>query len=88
MKGYIQVYTGDGKGKTSAALGLAVRALGRGKRVCIVQFMKGMETGELLFFAQIPGIVIKQFGSGKFVSAAGDEEKKLAGEALEFAREQ
>jgi cob(I)alamin adenosyltransferase len=40
MEGYIQVYTGDGKGKTTAAIGLAVRALGAGLRVCIIQFMK------------------------------------------------
>ncbi|MEM3395921.1 MAG: cob(I)yrinic acid a,c-diamide adenosyltransferase [Thermoplasmata archaeon] len=88
MKGYIQVYTGDGKGKTSAALGLAVRALGRGKKVCIVQFMKGMETGEVLFFERIPGIVIQQFGSGEFVKTAIEEEKKLAHQALDHAREQ
>jgi cob(I)alamin adenosyltransferase len=46
-KGYVQVYTGDGKGKTTAALGLAFRALGRGFKVIMVQFLKGMYTGEL-----------------------------------------
>lgn len=39
-KGYIHVYTGDGKGKTTAAIGLAIRAVGAGKKVCILQFMK------------------------------------------------
>ena len=45
-KGYIQIYTGEGKGKTTAALGLSFRAAGRGKRVLFVQFLKGMKTGE------------------------------------------
>lgn len=88
MRGYIHVYTGDGKGKTSAALGLAVRALGRGKKICMVQFLKGMETGELLFFEGKPGIVIKQFGTGKFGMERDENEKKLAVQALNYAREQ
>lgn len=87
MRGYIQVYTGDGKGKTSAALGLAVRALGRKKRVCIVQFMKGLETGEVLFFQDVKGVEIKQFGSGNFVFELA-QERELAKKGLEYAREQ
>ncbi|MDD3926237.1 MAG: cob(I)yrinic acid a,c-diamide adenosyltransferase [bacterium] len=46
--GLVQVYTGNGKGKTTAALGLALRAWGRGVRVCLIQFFKTRETGELL----------------------------------------
>lgn len=46
MKGYIEVYTGDGKGKTTAAIGLAVRAVGAGKKVCFIQFMKSMAYSE------------------------------------------
>jgi cob(I)alamin adenosyltransferase len=46
-KGYVQVYTGAGKGKTTAALGLGLRAVGRGFKVLMVQFLKGAETGEL-----------------------------------------
>jgi len=87
MRGYIQLYTGDGKGKTSAALGLAVRALGRKKRVCIVQFMKGLETGEVLFFQDVKGVEIKQFGSGNFVFELA-QERELAKKGLEYAREQ
>ena len=47
MKGYVQVYTGDGKGKTTAAIGLAVRAVGAGLKVFIGQFVKGMHYSEL-----------------------------------------
>ncbi|HPZ63933.1 MAG TPA: cob(I)yrinic acid a,c-diamide adenosyltransferase, partial [Halanaerobiales bacterium] len=43
----IHIYTGDGKGKTTAAIGLAIRAAGHGKRIFFVQFLKGRETGEL-----------------------------------------
>lgn len=46
-KGLVQVYTGDGKGKTTAALGQGLRACGRGLKVCMVQFLKGGDTGEL-----------------------------------------
>ncbi len=46
-KGYVQVYTGDGKGKTTAALGLGLRAVGRGLKVIMIQFLKGTFTGEL-----------------------------------------
>ena len=47
MSGLIHIYCGDGKGKTTAALGLSLRAAGRGMQVCIVQFLKSTETGEL-----------------------------------------
>ncbi|HDY87083.1 MAG TPA: cob(I)yrinic acid a,c-diamide adenosyltransferase, partial [bacterium] len=47
MKGYIQVYTGKGKGKTTAALGLALRAAGAGMKIFIAQFVKGREYSEL-----------------------------------------
>lgn len=46
-KGYIQVYTGNGKGKTTAAFGLAIRAFGDGMKVYIIQFLKSSATGEL-----------------------------------------
>ena len=47
MKGYIHIYTGEGKGKTTASLGLALRALGAGKKVCIIQFIKNGEFSEV-----------------------------------------
>ena len=54
----IHIYTGDGKGKTTAALGLALRAAGRGKKVVIVQFMKGADTGELRSLSLLPGVTV------------------------------
>jgi len=66
--GLVQVYTGDGKGKTTAALGLALRAAGRGYRVFIGQFMKAQDCGELHSLARLaPEIVIEQFGRPEFV---------------------
>jgi cob(I)alamin adenosyltransferase len=67
MKGLIQVYTGNGKGKTTAALGQALRAAGRNKKVLIVQFMKKWDYGELHSLKQIPQITIKTFGTKDFV---------------------
>lgn len=62
-RGYVHVYTGNGKGKTTAALGLAFRAMGRGLRSYIAQFMKGIEYGELAAAKQVaPWIIIDQFG--------------------------
>lgn len=58
MSGLIHIYTGDGKGKSTAAFGLALRAAGWGKRVLIVQFFKGRDCGELRAFAQLPQITI------------------------------
>ena len=56
-KGLIQVYTGDGKGKTTAALGLALRAAGRGAKIAFVQFMKGSPVyGEIVSLAMLPGV--------------------------------
>jgi cob(I)alamin adenosyltransferase len=67
-RGYIQVYTGNGKGKTTAALGLALRAAGRGMRTYIAQFLKKGEYGELLAVKRFlpEWIVIEQFGLPEF----------------------
>ncbi len=67
-KGYVQVYTGDGKGKTAAALGLAVRAAGAGMRVYIAQFMKNDRYSEIRALQRLSDrITIEQFGTGRFV---------------------
>lgn len=89
-KGLIQVYTGSGKGKTTAALGQAMRAAGQGFKVYIVQFMKGWPYyGELDTVGQHPNITLKQFGRPDFVSKANPEpvDVRKAEEALDHARE-
>jgi cob(I)alamin adenosyltransferase len=63
----IQVYTGDGKGKTTAAFGLAIRAAGAGKHVYICQFIKGVPISELRCIKAIKNITIEQFGTGCFI---------------------
>jgi cob(I)alamin adenosyltransferase len=62
-RGYVQVYTGDGKGKTTAALGVAVRAAGHGFRTYVGQFMKGQSYGEIEALRDHPLITIEQYGS-------------------------
>ena len=67
--GKLHVITGLGKGKTTAAFGLAMRASGHGLRVCIIQFMKtGETTGEALAAKRLKNIEIAQFGTGNFVN--------------------
>ncbi len=58
--GYLHIYCGDGKGKTTAALGLAIRAAGAGKRVFIIQLMKGSETSELNSLKKIENITVER----------------------------
>lgn len=66
--GLVQVYTGEGKGKSTAAFGLALRAWGRGLRVCIIQFMKlGEDYGEVQAVRRLAGVDIFQFGGEHFV---------------------
>jgi len=64
-RGYVHVYTGDGKGKTTAALGLALRAAGHGMQVYIGQFMKGQRYGELDALQGHPKITIEQYGDAR-----------------------
>lgn len=88
--GKVHVITGPGKGKTTAAFGMALRAAGHGYRVCIVQFLKtGATTGEVVAVRRIEGIEVRQFGSGRFIdpSNISEEDRRLAGEAMAFARE-
>lgn len=62
-KGFIQVYTGNGKGKTTAALGLALRAVCSGRQVIMVQFMKGMDYAELKAPEYLELFTIEQYGA-------------------------
>jgi cob(I)alamin adenosyltransferase len=84
-RGIVQVYTGNGKGKTTAALGLALRAAGQGLRVHIVQFMKGWPYyGELGALQHQSNITLVQFGRAGFVNRENPapEDVQLAKEAL------
>jgi len=92
--GYIQIYTGDGKGKTTASLGLAMRALGRGWKVLIIMFTKGgNDYGELISFSQLcPGlkdsVKIVQAGLDRIVYSTNisEEDKKQAQQGWETAK--
>lgn len=87
--GLVQIYTGDGKGKTTAALGLALRAAGHGMRTYIGQFMKGQDYGELAGARLLaPYLTIEQYGRPSFVHIhrASPEDVRLAHEGLEKAR--
>jgi cob(I)alamin adenosyltransferase len=88
-KGFVQVYTGDGKGKTTAAFGLALRAIGRELKVYIIQFIKGgFDYGELYIAKNLPNLTLKAFGQGKFVTQVPPSEKdiEIAKEAFELAK--
>jgi cob(I)alamin adenosyltransferase len=89
MKGYIQVYTGDGKGKTTAALGLALRAAGAGLRVYIAQFVKGMKYSELKVLDKLSeSITIKQYGRNCFIYKDPEKEDiRAAQEGLKEVKE-
>ena len=88
-KGYVQIYTGDGKGKTTAALGLALRASGGGFRTYIGQFMKGQTYGELAALEALPLITIEQYGDPKCIRREEVTPQHIAEaeRGLELARE-
>lgn len=87
--GMIHLYTGQGKGKTTAALGLAMRAAGQNMKVCFIQFMKGWPYGELVSAGRLPGLTMIQFGRVEFVNPENPaaEDRELAAEAIERAGE-
>lgn len=74
-RGYVQVYTGDGKGKTTAAIGLAVRAAGAGLKVFIAQFIKSGRYSEIETLERLDGnIVCRQYGKGCWLRGMPSEE--------------
>ncbi len=82
MKGYVQVYTGNGKGKTTAAFGLALRAAGAGLKVYIAQFVKGMTYSELEALARFSDLItIEQYGRDCFIR------KDLTEQDIQLARQ-
>ncbi|MBN2242785.1 MAG: cob(I)yrinic acid a,c-diamide adenosyltransferase [Acidobacteria bacterium] len=88
-KGYVQVYTGNGKGKTTAAFGLALRAAGAGLPVFIAQFAKGGDYSEIRAFRRFEGLItLKQYGSGSFIHGKPAEgDIRAAQKALSEIRE-
>jgi cob(I)alamin adenosyltransferase len=81
--GYIQVYTGDGKGKTTASFGLALRCAGSGGRVFIGQFLKGRDSAERDQIAKL-GVEVEHFGGiGFIVGEPSDDDRKAAREAFD-----
>jgi len=84
-KGYIQVYTGNGKGKSTAAFGLAMRAVGAGLKVIIIQFLKGQKYSEHSSFKKL-GIDYELYGTKEFiVGEPSKEAKELAKKGLKRA---
>jgi cob(I)alamin adenosyltransferase len=88
-KGLVQVYTGDGKGKTTAAFGQALRAVGHGMRVCVIQFMKGRKYGEFLAAEKhLPNLTVHLSGLDSFVMRENPAplDIELAEQGLALAR--
>jgi cob(I)alamin adenosyltransferase len=88
-RGLVEIFTGDGKGKTSAALGVALRALGHSLCVYIVFFMKGdFPYGERKILSKVSNCTVERFGFQEFVDPANikPKEKKAAAKALEAGR--
>ena len=79
-QGYVQVYTGNGKGKTTAALGITMRASGAGMKVAFIQFMKALGYSEQKILPTLPGVTWKTLGKPFFIAKAGSiSEEELAG---------
>lgn len=73
--GLLHLYYGDGKGKTTAAMGLALRALGSGKKVVVLQFLKGSKSGEVPLLEQLGAKIYRGKAGQKFVFQMNEEEK-------------
>ncbi|MCX5997082.1 MAG: cob(I)yrinic acid a,c-diamide adenosyltransferase [Chloroflexi bacterium] len=84
--GLIQVYTGDGKGKTTAALGQAIRAYGQGLKVIFIQFLKSQSGGEHIFADKFKLFEIIRFGKGDLFQKSEQELLQETREAYEFAK--
>lgn len=87
--GQVHIYTGEGKGKTTAALGLALRAVGAGLPVYLGQFMKGRNFSELKALKSLPGVTVEQYGDTGWIyqGKVTEEQYQLAKQGLQKARE-
>jgi cob(I)alamin adenosyltransferase len=86
-KGLVHLYTGNGKGKTSAALGLCLRAVGRGLKCCFIQFVKGAPTGELFAAKELPNFEFFQTGRPGYDFKPTPADKTYAERGLKLAAE-
>ena len=88
MKAYVQVYTGEGKGKTTAAIGLAIRAIGAGKKVLFLQFMKSKVYSEHTILPTLTNLTLETVGKPFFIIKEGmkskDELAKWGDEVVVF----
>ena len=86
QKGYTQIYTGNGKGKTTAALGLITRAVGSNLKIFLCQFLKGRDYGELYTLKKFETVTHERYGRGVFIrnkEYVTNEDKKLMREGYE-----
>lgn len=82
----IQIITGNGSGKTTSALGKALRRLGHGHKVIMIQFMKGRkDIGEYKIAKKLRGFTLKQFGTKSFIKKVTEKDKELAQEGIAYA---
>ncbi len=89
-RGYVQIYTGKGKGKTTAALGIITRAVGNNFKVFFCQFMKGTDYGEIKTIEKFETVTHKRYGRGVFIRKkefVTEEDKKLARRGYESLKE-
>lgn len=87
-KGYIQIYTGNGKGKTTAALGLCLRGVCAGKKIFFGQFLKGIKYSELDAVKFMPNFTIEQFGRNSFIyKVSTSEDIEMAQKGLIRSKE-
>jgi len=84
----VHVYTGDGKGKTTAALGLAIRAVGQGMKVVFIQFLKGLPCGEHFFVEQHNPFEIVQISVGDCFKKSRDQSSQEAQQTLAYAEQE
>jgi len=84
MRGYVQIYTGDGKGKTTASLGLSLRAAGAGLKVYIAQFIKSGDYSEIKALKRFEDLItVEQFGLGRFIKGRpSDADIQAGGEGI------
>jgi cob(I)alamin adenosyltransferase len=88
QKGLIQVYTGDGKGKTTAALGLAIRAAGHGLKIAFIQFLKGIPAGEHIYTEKYKPFSIVQISKGDSFTKSTEQLKEEAQQTMVYAEKE